>query len=369
MKNKNEYSHIISLYERHLSRQSPTDDLKVFLSLLFDPGDTVQVKEHIRETPANAIYTEPEHVAASLSVRHSQSGVLFCMNAIPKVFMDQIAAIVQHESVGQSQWDAVADEMKKNLTLSAELFEVGRTFFIEADRLPNGNYIETSSDKLLVLAEILASELPITYIVDTGGRGPHLGIVLEDVVKKVEFDHFVESVMQRLPTWIDGGVGRINQIERMPGTTRINKQGKLANVSVVYLGRRIRNSDLQAWIETHPITNPGLKRKLQSKPERHSLNSVDLDEAEGQILTFIEQNNLKHARPGKMKVSVSCPKAADHAGGSDDTMSAVIFFENGNVWCAACNKTVAWVFPKRQSPLLKSTSKVDLSSIKPTKLF
>lgn len=171
-----------------------------------------------------------------------------------------------------------------------------------------------------MLEALLSSGLPISYVMDTGGRGPHIGIVLKDAVSKSEFDSLVTKVMQRLPAWIDSGVGKINQLERVPNTTRINKRDETVTVKLIYTGNRTDNAALKQWIDLNPIINP-LARPRDSRssyePEEFQTST---DEAEAAAFRFVNERGLQHSKIRAGKMSVSCPKADNHKNGRDRTM-------------------------------------------------
>lgn len=365
--------------ERTLNCQQEPTDPSVFFNLLFNGEDIVQIKLHNRIHPADAEYIAAESGKRNLddwTNKHSEAGIQFCLNAVPPKFLDKMNYLQEVVSSEQPQWDRLIPALRDELSLAATLFDEGRTFFIEADCMPSGEYIKTTGDKIAVLTELLSSDLPISYILDTGGRGPHIGIVLEQPVNKAEFDQTVTEVMQRLPHWIDCGVGRVNQMERMPNTTRINKTGEVAIVRLIHLGQRVQNDALKLWLDTHPVINSNL---AETSPlnERDWLAEIDAEDPEEAAWAFIRENNLKSSkRVSNGKIQVRCPKSENHKSGKDSNMSAVIFVQEGHIWCSACQGTVGRTFKAhsirkaRQSPLILSTAEsVDLSLIKPVRIF
>lgn len=371
-----EYERIVKEYEPRLSRQQNADELSAFLELLFDKDDSVQIKEVNRIHPADAVYASGSTANKGIHGMHSASGVQFCMNAVPAPFLEKLEYLCKVESLCDSQWDRMIPELRDELLLSAALFDCGRTFFIEADDLPNGDSIKTVDDKVTVLNALLSSDLPISYILDTGGRGPHIGIVLAQTVSKIEFDKIVKAVMSRLPPWIDSGVGRVNQLERMPNTTRVNKLGEVVEVKTIHVGQRIKSEALLRWIDEHPIINESVNQESHLPEDNYIDNEIDLDDAESAAWKFISEHNLKSSKLRGGKIQVGCPKAQNHKSGRDKNMSAFIKVDSGLVWCSACKETVGWTIPISQklrrhgSPLIQSHETAqDLSMLKPSKLF
>lgn len=372
---KPEYKKVIQEYEVYLSRKGKIGELSAFLDLLFDKNDSIQIKKLNRIHPADAIYASSSASIEGIHGMHSDSGVQFCMNAVPLQFFEKLDHLRNVESLCDSRWDQMIPELRGEISLKSELFESGRTFFIESDNLPSGESIKTVDDKVRVLTELLSSDVPISYILDTGGRGPHIGIVLAQTVRKSEFDKMVKSIMIRLPSWIDSGVGHINQLERMPNTTRVNKLGEVVEIKPIYIGQRIENEALLKWIDEHPIINKSVNQKTSS--EEHYINdNTDSDEAEAAAWRFIMEHGLKSSKLRGGKIQVGCPQAQNHKSGKDKNMSAFIKVDSGHVWCSACQATVGWTIPNRrkmrsiESPLIQSqVTSQDLSKLKPSKLF
>jgi hypothetical protein len=270
-----EYEKIVKEYETRLSRQQNPDELSAFLELLFDRDDSIQIKEVNRIHPADAVYASASTSVEGIHGMHSDSGIQFCMNAVPASFLERLAYLRKVESLCDSQWDRMIPKLRDELSLSADLFDRGRTFFIEADDLPSGESIKAVDDKVTVLSALLSSDLPISYILDTGGRGPHIGIVLAETVSKIEFDKMVRAVMSRLPPWIDSGVGRVNQLERMPNTTRVNKLGKVVEVKAIHIGQRVQNEALLKWIDERPIINERAKQETHLPEHNYIDDEID----------------------------------------------------------------------------------------------
>lgn len=373
-----EVNELLKTLTMSMNRQHESADLSAFMKLLFDAEESVQIKRRSHEHPADAQYIEIgcDGVANEWLNQHSDTGVQFCTNAVPSSFLEKLDYIEKVSSLGQAQWDRLVPVLRDELSLSAALFAQGRTFFIEADTLSDGSEITSLEDKVTVLRALLESNIPISYILDTGGRGPHIGIVLEKSVERKDFDQIVRKVIERLPSWIDCGVGRINQMERLPGTRRTNKRGETVEVRALYVGRRVDNETLEKWIDSKPIIN-------DTVPVRREFNRddypplLDVDEAQAAAWQFIRDHGLKSAKTASQgKIQISCPNQAEHKSGKDRNMSAFINVNQGNIWCAACNKRVGRTFetkfrPKRRaSSLIPSSSEpVDLSTIKPVKLF
>lgn len=362
-----------------LDEKRDISDTSAFVKLLFDIGQYVQVKSRLDEHPADAQYLEVSEDGDILSDwinKYSESGIQVCINAVPKEFQKKLDNIQDILSLEDSRWNDLVPELRSGLSLAATLFEGGRTFFIEADCLPSGEYIQTTADKIVVLNELLSLGIPVSYILDTGGRGPHIGIALEQSISKANFDQLIREVKKRLPPWIDTGVGRINQMERMPNTTRMNKSGRVSQVKLVYLGERVPNQELSLWVKSHPVLNSSVQ-DVPTVGESLWMDRIGEEEAENAAWTFIDENQLKSTKGIRSgKISITCPKAENHKSGKDKNMSAVIFVESGHVWCSSCQKTVGWTFRNRsigeeyQSPLIPSSSEaVDLSSIVPAKIF
>ncbi len=361
-----------------MNRQHESVDLSAFIKLLFDAGESIQVKRRSHEHPADAQYIEigSDNVINVWLNEHSDTGVQFCTNAVPSSFLEKLDYLERIVSLGQTQWDRLIPDLRAELSLSASLFECGRTFFIEADSLSDGREIKTPDDKITVLKEILETNLPISYILDTGGRGPHIGIALDKSIGRGEFDRTVRKVFERLPSWIDCGVGRINQMERLPGTLRTNKRGETVEVRVLYIGRRVDNTTLEKWIDSKPVVNSHVPLRQEFEAD-YFPQLLDLSEAEAAAWQFIQDHGLKSAKSIRHgKLSVSCPNQADHKSGKDRNMSAFINVSKRIVWCSACHKLVGRTFEtrfrakRRPSPLIPSSSDpVDISSIKPVKLF
>jgi len=376
---KNEYIEAIENYEALLSRQHPLPDPSAYFKLLFEEMDWVQVKHRKNIHPADAQYIDGSQTADTLQGlqgQHSDSGIQFCTNAVPVAFLKKLDKILKLEMMCDPQWDRLVPYLRDELSLSANLFECGRTFFIEADDMPNGETVATVVHKIAVLRELLSTGLPISYILDTGGRGPHIGIVLDQSLSLSKFNDVVKCVMERLPPWIDCGVGRVNQLERMPNTTRVNKFGQVAPTTLIYCGRRVSRLELLDWIENQSVINPNVGKRV-TLIERDWEHDVDLDIAEATAWEFIADNGLKSAKQVKNgKIQVSCPQFINHKGGKDRNMSAFISVESGLVWCSACNARVGRTFEstlrraKTRSPLIPSHAEsVAVSTIKPSKLF
>lgn len=373
-----EINELLKTLTLSMNRQNDSADLSAFMKLLFDAGESVQIKRRSHEHPADAQYIEigSDGVANEWLNQHSDTGVQFCTNAVPSSFLEKLDYLEKVISLGQTQWDRVIPDLRAELSLSASLFEYGRTFFIEADSLSDGREIKTPDDKIIVLKDILETELPISYILDTGGRGPHIGIALDESIGRDEFDRTVRKVFERLPSWIDCGVGRINQMERLPGTLRTNKRGEAVEVRLLYLGRRVDNTNLEKWIDSKPVVNTDVSLRQEFDTD-YFPQLLDMSEAEAAAWQFIQDHGLKSAKSIRHgKISVSCPNQADHKSGKDRNMSAFISVSKGIVWCSACHKLVGRTFEtrfrskKRSSPLIPSSSgPVDISSIKPVKLF
>lgn len=370
---------LLNELEKGLSRQHILTEPSAFFRLLFQDEEVVQIKIHNRIHPADAEYLQiglQYQRLVEWTSKHSESGIQFCMNSVPSRFLEKLDYLQQVISSAQPQWERLIPDLQDELSLAASLFDEGRTFFIEADCLPSGEYIKTTEDKLFVLKELLSSGLPISYVLETGGRGPHIGIVLDRALSKSEFDQTVKEVLNRLPPWIDSGVGRVNQMERMPGTTRINKMGEVATVRLIYLGHRVQNHDLKEWIEAQPIIN---FRVTDASPRDESNLIVETgsDDHEEAAWAFIREHNLKSAkRISNGKILVGCPKSENHKSGRDRNMSAVVFVQEGHIWCSACQATVGRTFKSSairkatQSPLIRSSpDTLDLNSIKPIKIF
>ncbi len=376
---KNEIKAVLANFEDLLNHKQLPNDPLAFFDLLFDESDTIQIKMHNRVHPADAAYCQVGmngFTNEEWSKKHSESGIQFCSNAVPMKFLAKLEYFQKIESLEESRWNCLIPELREELSLRATMFDAGRTFFIEADCLPTGDYIQTNADKVSVLKELLSTGLPISYILDTGGRGPHIGIVLEEILTKIEFDLLVKSVKMRLPSWIDLGVGRVNQMERLPNTTRVNKLGEIARVTLIYLGQRVPKKELKLWLETNPVINPNVVEAPLLR--EHALVATEVaGDPEDAAWAFIRDHNLRSAKYiTNGKVPVSCPKAETHRSGKDSTISAVIFVETGHVWCSSCNKTVGWTFKNRpssyehQKTLIPSIFEpVDLSSITPVRIF
>lgn len=374
----NELNELLKTLTASMNCQHEGADPSAFIKLLFDAGECVQIKRRSYEHPADAQYIEIGRgdVADEWLNQHSETGIQFCTNAVPTVFLEKMDYLAKIISLGQAQWDRLIPDLRAELSLSGSLFERGRTFFIEADSLSDGREIKTLDDKIIALKELLETQLPISYILDTGGRGPHVGIVLSESVRRDEFDRTVRKVFERLPSWIDCGVGRINQMERLPGTLRTNKRGQTVEVRVFYLGQRVDNESLKKWIKSRPVLNADVPSR-QGFDADYFPQSVDLNEAEAAAWQFIQKHGLKSARSIRHgKISVSCPNHTDHKSGKDRNMSAFINVSKGIVWCSACQKLVGKTFEttfrakKNSYSLIPSSSEsVDLSTIKPVKLL
>lgn len=372
-----EVNKLLKTLTMSMNRQHESADVSAFIKLLFDSGESVQIKRHSYEHPADAHYIEigSDAVANEWLNQHSDTGVQFCTNPVPSSFLEKLDYLEKVISLGQTQWDRVIPDLRAELSLSASLFEYGRTFFIEADSFPDGSEIKSADDKIKVLKEILETKLPISYILDTGGRGPHIGIVLDRSVGRDEFDRTVRKVFERLPSWVDCGVGRINQMERLPATLRTNKRGETVEVRVLYLGQRVANESLEKWIDSNPVVNSDVP--LRQEFDADFFSQLDQGEAEAAAWQFIQERGLKSARSIRHgKISVSCPKQIDHKSGRDRNMSAFINVSKGIVWCSACQKLVGRTFEvtfkskRNSSSLIPSSSEpVDLAAIKLVKLF
>ena len=369
----------VDFRERFLS-PATTSELSEFLRLLFDPQDYIQIKRQNFVRPADADYVEWMDfncTAGEFLNEFSSSGIQFCSNALPVKFREQLDFLAQVEAVCKPQWDRMLPKLRDELSLSSSMFERGRTFFIEADNLPTGEPIKTIGDKEFVLAEILKTGVPVSYILDTGGRGPHLGLVLENIVSKADFDRTVRSVMERMPPWIDCGVGRINQLERVPGTRRQNKNGDVVTVKLIHTKDRISNACLNDWIAGSPITNFTLSQKSAYVSTSLSWQVVDPDDAESAAWKFIEENGLNCTkRISNGKIQVACPEAGNHKSGKDSNMSAFINVAAGLVWCSACNTAVGRTFAQQyrlqnlDSSLFPSRAQSkNLPRVKAVKLF
>ncbi|MBL7670747.1 MAG: hypothetical protein JNM39_09690 [Bdellovibrionaceae bacterium] len=376
---KNNINELIKILTDSLTHQHEPISPSAFIKILFDVGESIQVKRHSYEHPADAQYVEIGSNGELLSEwvnQHSYTGVQFCTNAVPASFLEKLDYLDKVISLGQTQWDRLVPLLRDDLSLSSTMFDQGRTFFIEADALSDGKEIKSLEDKITMLKKLLESNIPISYVLDTGGRGPHIGIVLENSVKRGDFDQIVRKVMERLPSWIDCGVGRINQMERLPGTRRMNKRGETVEVRLLYLGRRVDNMTLEKWIKSKPVINANFPLR-QEFDVGHLPQLLDTTEVVVAAWKFIQEHGLKSTKSIRHgKISVSCPNQADHKSGKDRNMSAFINVSKGIVWCSACQKLVGRTFEKKlkdkrmPSPLIPSSSEpVDLSTIKPFKIF
>lgn len=109
-------------YETNLHRQQSSDDVLSFFSLLFDEEDSLQVKFQNRLHPADAHYvtgSELHHAVEMLKAKHSESGIQFCMNALPVVFLEKLDCLARMEAAGSAQFDRVLPALRDELSLSA----------------------------------------------------------------------------------------------------------------------------------------------------------------------------------------------------------------------------------------------------------
>lgn len=324
-------------------------DVARFFSLLFNPHETVQFKEVKTVHPADALYVETENIGEclpSMLGRHSPDGYRFCCNPVPSAFTEKLEEVYRYEQVGKRQWDALAQGLRQELSLSSELFPFGRTMFIEADKDADGNPIDTVNARQAALRAIFDTGLPISFITDTGGNAPHVGIVLAEDLSLGEFRETVKLVLSRLPPWIDTAVGKVNQLGRVPGTLRTNKKGEVVPVTLRYLSDRTSKGAIDDWVKTNPVQNPKvLERATNCHGDQNYSNYGDTD-AEEAAWRFIEERGLRHSRVVQNgKIQVSCPNTEAHKHG-DRHLSAFVSVEIGIVWCSACQKTVGRTFTK-----------------------
>jgi len=361
-------------YEILLSRQQTTADLLTLLQLLFDDDETIQFKERKNIHPWNASYLrrfEAEDFVKDVIGKWSDDGHRYCCNAIPESFIERLNEIANNEAVQQDTFDQIASKLKDELSLQSDLFPNARTFFVEADNDANGNPIDTIEAKKKALEEILATGLPFSFITDTGGRVPHIGIVFQEKLSLKEFRQMVKLVLSRLPPWIDTGVGHVNQLGRLPTTFRTNKEGQRVEVKLLHIGERLSKNAVDQWINQSPILNPDVLKLGFEAPQKikYELSEDELLEAEEFAWRYIADNGLKSAkRAVKGKILVSCPKAENHRSGKDRNMSAVIWVETGRITCSACGGTVAKIL-KSGHTLFPTQTITNPSEIKSSRLF
>ena len=213
-----------------------------------------------------------------------------------------------------------------------------------------------SEAKAAYLEAIISTGLPISYVIDTGGKGPHIGIVLDELVSSTELRKMNRAVLARLPAWLDKAVGRINQMERLPGTYRLTKKGAKVPVNLIWLGSRVPMTSISSWIEIQPIINPDiLKKESYGSDGLESYLGIDPSDAEDAVWKYVAENDLRHSDSIRNdKLTVSCPLAANHKSGIDRSMSAFINIQTGLVWCSACCERVGVAFQgkKRFMPVL-----------------
>lgn len=341
-------------YEEKIHVSQSAAEVATFFQLLFNESDCIQFKVHKKVKAVDATYvlgSEIQTYIPGLLGRFSDDGYRYCCNPIPAIFQDKLWEIGRYESMGDYLSDHMAEKLKDELSLSCDLFTQGRTFFIEADNDSQGQPIETIEAKIQVLSELLGTGLPFSFIVDTGGRGPHIGIVLEEDIPLREFDLLVHEVKSRLPSWLDMAVGKVNQLGRLPGTFRVNKNGEKVQVKTIFIGERVSNKALTEWINNRPIINFAPRTLNDEKDE--FIEDIDLDELEQAAMDFIEVHGLRHGKLRNGKIRVSCPNGSNHKKGVDKDMDAFINIETGLVYCKACQKKVGETF-RRQRKLIQS---------------
>jgi hypothetical protein len=343
---------LINDYKNKLEASQEINEVVKFLGLLFNPGEVIQVKDRLKLTPLQASYFTLEEITA-LAPRFlglvSKDGARYCSNPIPDRFIGQISEIDKYQSMGERVSEALAESLASKLSLTADLFPKGRTFFIEADNDAEGRSIETQEQKSKVLHDLLSTGVPFSYVVDTGGRGPHIGIVLHDDIPLEEFNRLVIAVQSRLPSWLDTGVGKVNQLGRFPGTYRTNKKGHEVQVKTIHVGKRVPNEVLNAWLDSNPIINSSIKAATRTN-ENHAPAFTD-DELEKAAWDYVAFHALKHASFRNGKIRVACPEGFKHKSGRDKDMDAFINVATGLVYCQACGKKVGETFRSKWTPI------------------
>lgn len=348
---------------------------EALLKLLFDDDETIQFKERKNIHPADAIYikaSDANDFIKEVAGAWSEDGHRYCCNAVPSSFIERLDEIAKYEAVQQDTFNQVAANLRSELSLHSELFSYARTLFVEADYDAEGNPIDNVEARQKALAEILNTGLPFSFVTDTGGRTPHIGLVFKEKLSPEEFRQITKLILSRLPSWIDTGVGHINQLGRLPMTFRANKEGRKVEVKLLYVGERVSKRDVDEWITNSPILNSEiLKESFQAREKiKYEMSHDEVVDSEEAAWRYISENNLKSAKRAiRNKIQVSCPKAENHKSGRDKNMSAVIWVEAGFVTCSACGGTVGRVFSPK-SPLIPSSHKViNLDKIKVSKLF
>jgi hypothetical protein len=376
-----ELQNLIKDYGKRLALARDDAKLRNFFSLLFNPDETIQVKESKTAHPADALYVTTNGMSDaldSISGRHSTDGYRFCCNPVPAEFMKKLDEIYRYEAVGKGQFARLAEALSDELSLTSDLFLSARTLFIEADKDADGTPLDTIKAKAKALNQILGTGIPVSFIVDTGGNAPHIGIVFDESLSPFAFKETVRLILSRLPSFLDTAVGKINQLGRIPGTYRTNKKGEVVPVTLLYLGSRVSKSAIDEWIKSSPAQNPDvLKHGADSADGSDSDFDIPADtDTEQAAWNFISENGLRNSKSIRHnKIQVSCPNKEKHKSG-DRNMSAFINVETGQVWCSACQGTVGQTFKNRRrcSPALRDVlsdlgRKSGMGKLKIKKLF
>lgn len=293
---------------------------------IFRQGDLIAIKNQFDAPTTTITLTSPENAGEFLKTHANalkcDGDWMFYRNPVKPWVETSLRAssgLAAHHGEGYGFYE-------DKLTINGEAVAALINIFFEFDEDEEGRSFQGVADKIRQIEYVLRSGLPITYIIDTGGKSLHIGISLRTPLSELEYRRIQGAILARLHGVPDELPVQPVQPERLPGTSRTLKDSSTGKVRLVALMEPIENDVIYDWIESTPLRNPGYQ---YIKAPIIAATTPEWAEA---VMRYCEVEGIEIHSVREDKIKVYCPSC--QGGRARDPKGAI--FPSGIFSCVKC---------------------------------